>query len=136
MIVIKNKIDTFYWEIFFSAYWIVYNLGEKESCHSNAAYLLELITFVLLNSLLLFSRVIFKFETTTSIWFVFINLIISLIGNALIIYSKNGYKKQLDKYSYLSKPTFKKYRIKTVLLPIAIAIFSLFLSAALNKFIE
>jgi len=109
------NIKHFYWKIFFSAYWLAFDLGEKKTPESNATGFVEITSILNIFGIIFIVNFLDGGNLPYIKLYIALSVFFSFSFNKLIIYSKKlGYKKHLKSFEYLSKPDFNKTRNKTV----------------------
>jgi hypothetical protein len=85
--------------LFYSAYWIAYDLGEKKNPQNNAEYLLSIL--IALNGFVLIQILkYFGFRVNTSI--IILEFLLSYTIVYLMFIKNQRFKKNLNDYRYLS----------------------------------
>lgn len=131
---IKKKIASSYWKLFFTAYWTAYNLGEKDSPEINASWLIILIFGINGFSILFLIMFINGGTLPTPKISVSLVLIISIIINLNVLFSKkNGYKKKIEEYKFLGKTENKKSGNRLLIVLSLGSILIMAISALLNN---
>ncbi|MDD4968090.1 MAG: hypothetical protein PHT07_01530 [Paludibacter sp.] len=107
MILIKN----FYWKIFFSAYWLAYDLGEKKTPEWNATGFLKFTSIFNMFGLIFIVNFVYGGDLPYIKLLLALTIVSSFVFNKLFIYSKKyGFENQIKSYEYLSKPERKRKR--------------------------
>jgi hypothetical protein len=128
------RIKNFYWKIFFSAYWLAYDLGERKSPQWNAGGFLKIIFGICLCSFIFIADFINGEKITNGNLLIILAIVFSYGFNEFVINShKSGFKKQLEFYEYLSKPERKKGRNRTVLFTLIFTFIFMILSMVINN---
>jgi len=129
-----STLKNWYWKIFFSAYWLANDLGEKKSPQWNAGGFLKLILAIILCSFIFIADFINGEKIPNGNLLIILAIVFSYGFNEFIINShKSGFKKQLELYEYLSKPERKKARNKTVLFTLIFTFIFMILSMTINN---
>ncbi len=120
-------IISYYWKLFFSAYWFAFDFGEKKNQHRNASWFMNLTMFLNMVSCLFVITFFCYSKPTYSIEYIILSMIITSIFNEFILISKKyGYENKIKYYSYLSLDQNKKSRNKELFI-ITIFTFLLFI---------
>ena len=129
-----SKIKNFYWRMFFSAYWLAFDMGEKKYPQWNAGGLLKLILAISLSSFVFIADFLNGENIPNGTLIIIIFFVFSYVFNDIIINStKSGFKKQLKTYEYLSKPEMRKNRNRSVLLTITISFAFMIITMVINN---
>jgi len=122
-----KSLKHFYFYLFFSGYWVAYNLGEKETPYINAEYLMN---FILVMPIISVRIIIYKTfnNNDTSHIITFICVLVPMIINYFVFRKKNRFKKEMINYSHLSRPENRSRRNSVVFLSFLLT-FILFMTA-------
>jgi len=127
MIHIKNL----YWKIFFSAYWLAYDLGEKKTPEWNAAVFLKFTSTFNMFGLIFLVNFVYGGDFPYMKLLIVLAMVFSFSIHKSIVYSKkSGFKKHIETYNYLSKPEMKKKRNQTVISVILFTLLFMLMSMA------
>lgn len=108
---IKNS---FYWYLFYCAYWTAYELGEKDDPQINASGFLMLLTWISLSSFLNLINSLFKITLIPNIYIIISCMVFSIVINYYVLFKKkNGYKSKMKNFEFLKTKDFatKRYFI-------------------------
>ena len=89
------KVKIFYWKLFFSAYWISYNLGEKDDPQINASYFMVLVSGFNFTGIVFLINFLNKgLSPNPQIYFIFAYLIPIVFHVNVLFFVDGGYKKK------------------------------------------
>ena len=129
-----TKLKKWYWKVFFSAYWLATDLGEKKSPEWNATGFLEFITAFNVFGIIYIANFITGGDLPFIKLLLILTMVLSFILNKSIIYSKRaGFTKQINSYEYLSKPKMKSIRNKIILSTLIFTFVFMILAMVINN---
>lgn len=123
-----------YWKIFFAAYWLAYELGEKNNPQRNASWFIEVTFMINLFSLLFIANFIYGEKLAFYKAYLVFSMIFTFAFNEYILFSnKQNFNNQLKQFDYFAKPENKKNRNKIIFLVFMLTVLVMIVSMSINN---